>query len=506
MELSASLTEPLLQANETNEVVLDHDEETSLRDHGFNDDSSIPSSSDSTVVVTPTKSKNINLILAYTFCVFSARSLWNQSVLSVFVFLLKADDPKYVGFMTAIVGISQLLTSFPAGILADKYRRDSLLRASSIVGAVAAVSTFIASRMENFFFLGCALAMWGFFWGLSFGPISALFADSINDGDRSHYFTQRMLLQFLGNTVGPAVALFMFSKLGDDWTTGECSVVIGVGQVLSLPALVLLFLVSDDYCIDEDAASDSGTATDTDTDTDLITDGSISDVENSAEGGGTLDDLAEPSPSVEDALGLEKQQEPNFLCIPSTRIVPVLVASSDVLGGLAAGMSIQYFPIFFKEYLKLTPAQVQIIFISSMTSMAIMGKLVQWIGTKIGRVQTALICKWIGALLLLSMVNAYQSQASPLCVIIIFLVRTACMNAPNALTRSVLMDHVPKHERARWNSLESVNMFSWSGSALLGGFLVDYEGIEFNFYATAALQIVATIPLIFVFGRVRSEN
>ena len=35
------------------------------------------------------------------------------------------------------------------------------------------------------------------------------------------------------------------------------------------------------------------------------------------------------------------------------------------------------------------------------------------------------------------------------------------------------MDFVPKNERARWKSLESVSQFGWCGSAVLGGYLAD---------------------------------
>jgi len=58
------------------------------------------------------------------------------------------------------------------------------------------------------------------------------------------------------------------------------------------------------------------------------------------------------------------------------------------------------------------------------------------------------------------------------------------------------MDHVPKEERAKWASLESVSMVSWSGSAALGGILVESKGILFNFCFTAFLQFLATGPLL----------
>ena len=56
-------------------------------------------------------------------------------------------------------------------------------------------------------------------------------------------------------------------------------------------------------------------------------------------------------------------------------------------------------------------------------------------------------------------------------VIPLYLVRTWLMNCTAGLTKSVLNDYVPKRHRAKWNSLESLNVFSWSGSAALGGLL-----------------------------------
>jgi predicted MFS family arabinose efflux permease len=89
----------------------------------------------------------------------------------------------------------------------------------------------------------------------------------------------------------------------------------------------------------------------------------------------------------------------------------------------------------------------------------------------------------------------------------LLVLRTAFMNSTNALTKSVLMDHVPQDERAKWSALESFNMFSWSGSAALGGILVDSDGIIFNFCITAALQFVATFPhLLLATSAVRHED
>ena len=48
-------------------------------------------------------------------------------------------------------------------------------------------------------------------------------------------------------------------------------------------------------------------------------------------------------------------------------------------------------------------------------------------------------------------------------VVPLYLVRTWLMNAPLALSKSVLNDYVPKRHRAKWASLESVNTSTWAG-------------------------------------------
>lgn len=54
----------------------------------------------------------------------------------------------------------------------------------------------------------------------------------------------------------------------------------------------------------------------------------------------------------------------------------------------------------------------------------------------------------------------------------LYLLRTWLMNCTSGLTKSMLNDYVSRRNRAKWNALESVNLFSWSGSSLLGGYLI----------------------------------
>jgi len=78
-------------------------------------------------------------------------------------------------------------------------------------------------------------------------------------------------------------------------------------------------------------------------------------------------------------------------------------------------------------------------------------------------------------------------------IIPVYIVRTVLMNCTSPLKKSILNDHVPKTSRGRWNALDSVTSFGWSGSAMAGGALLDQFGFGFTFLATAAMQALSLI-------------
>lgn len=420
-------------------------------------------------------SPNVHLTLAYTLFAFAGRSIWSQSVLAAYVYLIRNNSPEAVGFITASLGISQLVASVPSGILADSWtRRETLLKIASMVGCVAVLFCFLALHQESYEYLTLALSLWGVYYGITNTTISALFADSIPRGDRSYYFSQRTAAISLGGVCGPTVALLMFQILGDHWTCRDCAIVMAVGQCINVPAVMLLCWFSDDYKVEDHNIEESAAETGPDTET----------VE-------TIETVPQ-----ETAANDEEEAPSGFLCIPQNRLVPGLIGTSDVIAGLSSGMSIRYFPIFFKDYLHLNPAIVQSLYLTSpLLRIFVIRRAQQW-SKQHGRMHVATWNKWIGIGLMLLMVVVYLAGAPSLLVGTIYIVRTAMVNSTNALTKSMLMDHVPSSERGKWAALESVNMFSWSGSAALGGILVEEWGMLPVFCLTAAFQLIGTLPMV----------
>jgi Major Facilitator Superfamily len=238
------LEEPTSRPNDLEEPLL-----SSYADEHDDDDGQATTNTSPSPDAALSLSPNIRRCLVYTFFAFAGRSVWSQSVLASFVFLLTSSSPK-VGYSTAVLGMTQLVVSIPAGWYTDVTgRRDGTLRAAAWVGLAAALVTLYACCIRDPPSYGCllvALTAWGAFWGMANTSVMALFADAIPDGQRSHYFTRRSIVTLAGNTCGPLVSLVMFVLLGDTWTLPECALVIALGQVFFLPALVLSMFFNDD--------------------------------------------------------------------------------------------------------------------------------------------------------------------------------------------------------------------------------------------------------------------
>lgn len=443
--------------------------------------------------------RNVKLVLAYTWVAFTGRGLWNQNCLATLVFLLKDGDPKAIGFLTAAMGMAQLCTSIPTGILADKYRRDTLLKAGALVGIAAVASSLKASFQPGYGMLLIALLLWGIHWGIVNTSITALFSDSIPDGERSYYFTKRAVLINIANTCGPLIALIMFAFMGDNWTVKDCSMVLLAGNLISLPGLLLLCWMSDNHNLNEASESNN------DLQEPLLPQSRLSS--------STIDTMASVERTADthqdetyDEEELAQTLSCFFCC--NKRIVASLIATTDVTSGLASGMSIRYIAIFLYDNLQLSPVAVQIVYMINPILQVFLSKKAQLLAETHGRCRVTVALKWIGISLMITMVVLYKLEASRVLICVVLILRTAFMNAPSSLTKSILMDHVPKEERAKWASLESVSMVSWSGSAALGGILVDAEGILFNFCFTAFLQLVATGPLVLLsfYGNQRDDT
>ena len=76
------------------------------------------------------ENKNIWLALVYTFFFYFSRSLWSANIFTSYIYILEDSSNLKVGYITGFAGVIQVLVAPFAGYLADKSRRDKMLRVS----------------------------------------------------------------------------------------------------------------------------------------------------------------------------------------------------------------------------------------------------------------------------------------------------------------------------------------------------------------------------------------
>ena len=170
---------------------------------------------------------------------------------------------------------------------------------------------------------------------------------------------------------GPLIALLMFAILGDTWTVKDCLRVMLTGNLLCLPGVILLCFLNDNNNVVNENINDRRTE-------DVSTECDDSGLEQplllpSDEGNATTE--LQPSGPRRAAVTADTHEDERydeerlgkiigcFCCLgDNSRTVAILVATSDIIAGLASGMSIRFIAIFLYDNLKLSPIAVQTIY------------------------------------------------------------------------------------------------------------------------------------------------
>jgi hypothetical protein len=431
---------------------------------------------------------NVRRILALTWFSFTGRSIWSQSVLSIFVYLLNKDNPERVGYVTAVMGMSQVVSSLPAECL--KWQRNNILRLGSLVGAIAAGLTVVAILNWNFYWLIGAMSLWGVMWGITDAALPSLFADSIPEEHESIYYTRGSRVIRSSNFLGPLIALGVFLYLGNEWTLVNCSIVMSIGLAFFLPVILML------CCLRE-----SHTYLDFNPPDEIHVQGQEEDCKLGLANNDVL--VYHPCSDDREVSALDSTDEsstgssrPCCSCWQQKVIVPTLITCSDILSGVASGMSIRYFPVFFVSNLGLTPVQVQILYMVAPLFQAVFKCFARGLAKVLGASFVSVLFHWAFVTLLGGMLYCYLQGMSMWVVCGLYIAHASLMNSTCALSRSIMLSTIPEEEVHKWTIAQRIQLFLWSGGAALGGILVGHQGIVFNFYATAALQLVATLPLV----------
>ncbi len=408
----------------------------------------------------------LNLILAVLYGI--SGSLWNGTAYVAYLKQLGHNRNGPLGDIEAVSGLATLITALPVGYLADRLGRSKVILAGGIlllittmlqIGVMEWVGTSPGKNTTDtgLVLLGMIMWLWGVGDGVVNGPCAALYADSTPKGERSVYYNYLFACYSGASAVGPLVSIALFQIVGDDWSLYDLRIVIYVGLGIEVFNSLLMMLFDDKKALDE---NEDETA-------------SVEEIEPENR---TINHTEEAS----SATALHKRQ----------KWIPYIIFIQDIIFAIGSGMTIKFFPLFFKDEVGMSPSQVQIIFCVVPFVMVICSTLSSKVAAAgLGRVQTQLVSRLLGVFFLYAMVffKTYLDK-HPFLLVPVYVMRTSLMNACYPLQESILMDFVPKETRARWKSLDAVSAFGWCGSAAFGGWLADKYDYTYTFFLTAILQ------------------
>jgi MFS family permease len=462
---------------------------------------------------------NVRNVLCYTFAWYSASSIFQRDLLSVLVRRISGSN-QAVGLISGVQGIAQVLLAFPVGYFGDRFLRQTLLRWGIFVGLCAtAVTSYIFVTLEPgasllLFYIG--FFIWGGYIVLTNPAVESLFADSVPTGERTFIFSVKFALLQIARATGPAISVGLFCRLGDSWKLVTLRKVLLIGAAIGVGAMLLLVRLRDDQSLGEEA--EIHTEAETKRETEIEEEG-----DPVLEWPGHRDD-GDFGPASE--IDAPQSSASSCCCCccccccygTTASKIRWTIAFSDVFTSTAAGMTVKFFPLWFvasndpgplRGY-DFSPINLSWLYLVMPLCTALFAMILKQAKIAgVGRPLAIVLSKAAGIAALYTMCFFDMECRRPLFMCALFVFRTAIMNSGSGMKRSILMDAVPKSQRVRWNSLESITRMTWSGSAVLGGFLVDQYGFRFCFLITAIVYSVSTTPfllLIYLLPKLEAER
>mmetsp|Transcript_31486 Transcript_31486/g.37502 ORF Transcript_31486/g.37502 Transcript_31486/m.37502 type:complete len:554 (-) Transcript_31486:112-1773(-) len=456
----------------------------------------------------------LNLVLAVLYGI--SDSIWSGTVFAAYLKTLSGGRNEPVGNVEAVNGLAVLFSALPVGYLADRYGRSIIIKIGGVLIALTAAfhisvlqwigvdANALRDDSNAFILLGIVMALWGIGGGIVNGPTQALYADSTPAGTRSVYYHYLFVCYMISSCCGPILSIILFQKLGDDWNLQDLRTVCYVGLGMNFFNSFVMMFFDDKKALNEDEvvvveeqtvseeqgkqqADDPSPASSThleDGGSNISADLPAEIIEAQEDGESTNFVLMQNEEEGEQSVPPE-----DLTMVTRQKWIPYIMFTSNLIFAIGSGMTVKFFPLFFKDEVGMTPTEVQFIYVLAPIALVLSSGLGTSLSKILGRVQTTLVLYIAGLLCLLSMIifkNYLDSH--PFALVPIYILRTAFMNGSYPLQESILMDFVPKNERARWKSLESVAVFGWCGSAALGGIISDKSDYTHTFLATVIIQ------------------
>jgi hypothetical protein len=207
------------------------------------------------------------------------------------------------------------------------------------------------------------------FQGFSRPAAEAMLANSTVSGDRSGIYARAHLIDQLGMGTGPLLNILLFLYLGDVWELSVLRSVMSVGIGLSfLSTLVILAMRKSDMLGDESEALPGAEP-----------------VNESTQADGS-DSLAQDGEGAKPGRIRQLLQRR-----PGAKYIPHIFLASSFIIGFGAGMTVKFFPVFFRDIYQMRPIAVQLVMGSGLLLTGAATVLAQKLSRSRGRAEMILI-------------------------------------------------------------------------------------------------------------------
>jgi MFS family permease len=367
-----------------------------------------------------------------------------------------------VGSVESVRGMTALILAFPLGMVSDKFSKSRawLLKINCIVLVFGVVVLLFAIVTDTVTLLYVGVAVIATYNQMSRACTGTLLADTVQRKSLLQATTAISITSLVGASLGPLLQCVLIVAFGDEWDPTKLRISICTGFVFVVPIICTTLALSDPPC------------------------------QSSAEEIGTESLIRECY--HEKICGVRKRW-----------LVPATLQVAAVVYGMGAGMTVRFFPLFFKEDFDFSPLGVNIIIASSRIFVAGFMKLSAKLSKRMGRMHAALLYDACGISCLIIM----SQLQTPWPAVIVFLFRTAFSNASSPIEQAILFECVESKHRGRLSAVQSIFGITWSGSAALGGFLSDSHDYRFTFLFTALLYCVGLmidLPMLCIVPRYSS--
>jgi MFS family permease len=173
--------------------------------------------------------------------------------------------------------------------------------------------------------------------------------------------------------------------------------------------------------------------------------------------------------------------------------VPHLLYLGDLLKTMGTSIFKKFFIIFLAERCHLDPLRVNILLFAVDMCSAFSSYASTWIIPYVGRLQFLIFTQSLGTIMLLQ-IGRHKSFWTPGWEVPIFwLISRTIYKSSGAITKTMMMDYVPKKKRNVWNALDSVKSIGGSGLSIVGGFLIDKYDFSYPIYITCVCHFTVIV-------------